>query len=173
MGRHTRERLQSASEEGAVTTYGRLDEHLQKIQEEGENGMAKLNAYLVFNGNCKEAMEFYKGYLGGELQLNTVGGSPVAAQMPAEMQDKILHSMLTSGDIVLMGSDMVTAEGHEHGNTISLCLVCNSDQELDMLLSKFSEGGAVTQPPRQEFFGKFGTLTDRYGFNWMFLFLGT
>lgn len=135
--------------------------------------MARLNPYLVFNGNCREAMEFYKECLGGELELNTVGGSPVAGQMPAEMQDKILHSRLTSGDIVLMAADMAAAEGHKHGNTITLCLVCGSDQEFDALFSKFLDGGTVTQEPRQEFFGRFGALTDRFGFNWMFLFLGT
>ena len=135
--------------------------------------MATLNPYLVFNGNCQEAMEFYKWCLGGELELNTVGESPVAAQMPAEMQDKILHARLTSGSIVLMGADMVAAEGHKHGNTIALTLICASDQEFDTLFSRFSARGTVTQQARQEFFGRFGTIKDQYGFDWMFLVLAT
>lgn len=135
--------------------------------------MAILNAFLLFNGNCREAMEFYRTCLGGELQLNTVGESPVAAQMPPEKHDKIIYSMLTSGDIVLMASDMVGDEEYGHGNTAFLCLVCDSDQELDTLFSKLSDGGSITQRPKQDFFGRFGALTDRYGFSWMFLSLGT
>ena len=134
--------------------------------------MAQLNAYLIFNGKCREAMEFYKGCLGGELTLNTIGDSPMATQMPAEMRDKILHSMLTSGNMVLMGSDMVGEEGYKPGNTISLCLVCKSREEIEMLFSAISEGGHVRHPLKEEFFGTFGDLTDKYGFNWMFQFGG-
>lgn len=64
--------------------------------------MAELNPYLNFNNNCREAMMFYKEYLGGELSLQTVGGSPeMAAQMPPEMKDKILHSSLMSGAVTI------------------------------------------------------------------------
>ncbi|HEM61771.1 MAG TPA: VOC family protein [Chloroflexi bacterium] len=134
--------------------------------------MAKLNPYLVFNGNCQEAMEFYTACLGGELELNTVAGSPVADQMPAEMQDKILHSMLASGDIVIMAADMVGEEGYKPGNTIALNLLCESTEELERLFSSLSEGGVVTQPVGDEFFGTFGALTDRFGVGWMLLYLG-
>jgi PhnB protein len=92
--------------------------------------------------------------------------------MPAAMRDKILHGVLTSGKMVLMGSDMVGEEGYKPGNTISLCLICDSKVEIDRLFSQLSEGGRVRHPLKGEFFGTFGDLTDRYGFNWMLMFGG-
>jgi PhnB protein len=132
--------------------------------------VAQLNSYMIFNGNCREAMEFYQKCLGGELTLNTVGSTPAAAQMPSSMQDKIMHSSLKSGNITLMGSDMVEAEGYRHGNTLSLCLICDSRQEIESLFAKFSQGGRVRSPLKQEFFGTFGAIADKFGFNWMFMF---
>ena len=134
--------------------------------------MAQLNAYLMFPGNCREAMEFYKRCLGGELTLMTIGDSPMTAQMPAEMHGKIMHSMIASGKMTLMGSDMVGEERYKPGNTISLCLVCESKEEIETLFSQLSQGGQVKNPLKEEFFGTYGDLTDRYGFNWMFQFGG-
>jgi PhnB protein len=133
--------------------------------------MAKMNPYLVFNGNCQEAMKFYRRCFGGELVLNTVGGSPVAEQMPAGMQNEILHSTLMSGDILIMASDVVGEEGYKPGNTITLNLVCQSREEVEGLFSSLSEGGAVRQPVGEEFFGTFGALTDRFGVRWMLMLL--
>ncbi|MBI2850492.1 MAG: VOC family protein [Chloroflexi bacterium] len=130
--------------------------------------MAEFNAYLTFEGNCREAMEFYKGCLDGELNLMTVGDSPMAAQMPAEMHSKILHSVLTNGAIMLMGSDKLDEEEYRHGNTVSLCLVCKSKKEIETLFSKLSTGAKAVNPLREEFFGIYGDLTDKYGFHWMF-----
>jgi len=130
--------------------------------------MAEFNAYLKFNGNCREAMRFYQSCLGGEMSLMTVGESPMKNQMPAEMQDKIMHSVLTSGSIMLMGSDMIGEDGYRHGNTLSLCLVCKSREEIETLFSKLSAGGRVTHALKEEFFGTYGDLVDKYGFSWMF-----
>ena len=60
--------------------------------------MGKLNPYLNFDNNCREAMNFYKDCIGGELVFQKVSESPLmAAQMPPEFKDHILHSSLTSG----------------------------------------------------------------------------
>jgi len=130
--------------------------------------MAEFNAYLKFNGNCREAMRFYQSCLGGEISLMTVGEAPIKNQMPAEMQDKIMHSVLTSGSIMLMGSDMIGEDGYRHGNTLSLCLVCKSREEIETLFSKLSAGGRATHALKEEFFGTYGDLVDKYGFSWMF-----
>lgn len=133
--------------------------------------MAEFNAYLRFNGNCKEAMQFYQDCLGGKLGMTTIGKSPAAGQMPAQMHDKILHSVLTSGTIMLMGSDIVEQkEKYKHGNTLSLCLVCQSKEEIETLFSKLSAGGRVMHALKEEFFGTYGDLTDKYGFSWKFQF---
>ncbi len=68
--------------------------------------MAKINSYLTFNGNCRDAMTFYKDCLGGELSFQTIGESPLAEKMPPQMKECILHSMLITDGFVIMGSDM-------------------------------------------------------------------
>ena len=129
--------------------------------------MATLNAYLHFGGNCREAMEFYKGCLGGELELMGVGDSPMAAQMPPEAKKNILHSLLKSGDITIMASDWMAPGSMTKGNNISLSLSCKSNKEADGLYAKLSAGGTASHPLKDEFFGYFGDLKDKFGVTWM------
>ena len=129
--------------------------------------MKQINAYLHFSGNCKEAMTFYKECLGGELTINTVGESPMAAQMP-DMKDMIMHSVLTKDSFVLMASDMMGPEGTTKGNTISLCIIGANAEELKPIFSRLSKGGKVTHELKTEFFGTYGDLTDKFGIDWMF-----
>ncbi len=116
-------------------------------------------------------MNFYKDCLGGELQLQTVGESPeMAAQMPPQMKDLILHSTLTSGKLVIMASDL-SREKRVEGNTIHLCVNCDTDVELNSFFSKLSAGGKVTEPLADMPWGaKYGALTDKYGKQWLFNF---
>src|SRR3990167_2679503 len=116
--------------------------------------MAKLNPYLFFSGNCREAMTFYKEVLGGELVMQTVGDSPMAAKMPPEAKNNIMHSMLTTDCVALMASDM-TDPDQLQGSTMSLCLVCNSKEEIERLFAKLSVGGTVEHALKEEYFGTF------------------
>jgi len=129
--------------------------------------MKQINAYLHFGGNCREAMTFYKQCLGGELTLQSVGESPMAGQMSAQEQDKILHAQLKIGEVLLMASDMMGPGGLKTGNGISLSIVGSGRQEVEGFFSRLSEGGKVSHPLKEEFFGLHGNLTDRYGVNWM------
>jgi len=129
--------------------------------------MTQINAYLGFNGNCREAMTFYKECLGGELTLQTVAGTPMAEHMPAEAGQTILHSCLTRGGLVLMATDMGRGE-RINGNAVSLMLQCDSEEEIQKLFSSLSAGGQVTDPLATQFWGAtFGGLTDKFGMNWM------
>ena len=132
--------------------------------------MAQLNPYVIFDGNCREAMSFYQDCLGGELSVQTVAESPMAAQTPPEMQDRILHSMLRNDHLVLMASDMFGQEGVVRGNDVQLCLVCTSKDEIETLFAKLAAEGKVGHPLNEEFFGTFGDLTDRFGVRWMLYF---
>ena len=132
--------------------------------------MTQINAYLHFNGNCREAMSFYQACLGGKLALQTVGESPMAGQMPAAAHKNILHASLTHGGITLMGSDMIGPEGIKQGNIVSLTIVCSSREEIESLFSNLSAGGKIAHPLKEEFFGIHGNLTDKYGINWMFTY---
>lgn len=130
--------------------------------------MARSHPYLQFNGNCREAMTFYRDILDGDLVVDTFGSSPMAAGMPEEMRDQVLHSMLTSGDLVLMGTDGMGNELADRGGPVTLALISESREEVRGYFEKLAVGGAISQPLEEAFFGLFGSLTDRYGFSWMF-----
>ena len=104
--------------------------------------MTQINAYLTFNGNCLETMGFYKDCLGGELNLQTIGESPLANKMPAQMKDCILHATLTNGNLILMGSDMVGEQGLVKGNAVSMTINCSSNDEIHTFYEKLSAGGS-------------------------------
>lgn len=130
--------------------------------------MARLHPYLRFNGNCREAMNFYRDILGGDLTIDTMGASPMAGEMPEEMRDKVLHSMLVSGDLVLMGTDAMGNDLTGQGSPVTLALVSDSREEVRGYFEKLAVGGTISQPLQEAFFGLFGSLTDQYGFDWLF-----
>jgi PhnB protein len=128
--------------------------------------MPTLKPYLTFNGNCREAMSFYKECLGGELTLMVVGESPVADQMPLKYKDQVLHSSLKTDELEMMATDM-QPESLNEGNAVHLCLVCKTEEELKSLWDKLSAGGKIKQPLHKMFFGLIGTITDKFGKNWI------
>lgn len=133
--------------------------------------MTQINSYLTFNGNCREAMTFYKECLGGELVLQTIGESPMAEKMPQQMKDCILHSTLTKGTLVLMGSDMVGEKGLSKGNAVALMLNCSSEKEIKTSYKKLSSGGKANHPLENTFWNAvFGDLTDKFGNHWLLHF---
>ncbi|HNP19416.1 MAG TPA: VOC family protein [Fulvivirga sp.] len=128
----------------------------------------QIHSYLTFNGNCREAMTFYKKCLDGELMLQTIGESPMAEKMPRKMKNCIVHSTLTKGDLILMASDMVGDAGLKKGNAISLMLNCTSESEIYDLYEKLSENGSPTHPIETTFWNAlFGDLIDQYGNQWL------
>lgn len=130
--------------------------------------MTQINAYLNFDGNCREAMNFYKACLGGELALQTVEGSPIEAQCATGIKHHILHASLMNEGLILMGSDMQGPEGFVKGNTIALSLNCSSEKEINRFFNNLSKDGKVTHPLTESFWGAtFGVLTDKYGIRWM------
>jgi PhnB protein len=129
--------------------------------------MTKINSYLTFSGNCREAMTFYKECLGGKLEVQTIGDSPMADQIPIKMKGCILHSTLTTDGFVIMGSDMTPETGIVKGNAVSLMLNCISEADIRRCFDKLSKGGSVKHPLENTFWGAlFGDLTDKFGNNW-------
>ncbi len=133
--------------------------------------MTQIISYLTFNGSCREAMSFYQSCLGGELSFQTVGESSISGQMPPEMQDIILHAVLSDGVWSIMGSDMVGEQGLVRGSNISIMLNCSNEDEIRGLYEKLSKGGMKTHPIENTFWGAlFGDLTDRFGNQWLLHF---
>ncbi|MEO8173384.1 MAG: VOC family protein [Sediminibacterium sp.] len=129
--------------------------------------MTTINAYINFDGTCREAMTFYKECIGGDLVLQTVAGTPMEAQSPAHMKDKILHSSLQKDKLVIMGSDM-TYPGFIQGNNVSLSINCSSEEEINTFFTKLSDGGQVMHPLADSFWGaRFAVLADKFGTRWM------
>jgi PhnB protein len=132
--------------------------------------MTYINTYLTFNGNCREAMNFYQECLGGELYFQTIGESPMADKMPSKMKESILHSTLTSGDVRIQASDMGN-DGLIKGNNVSLMLNCGSETEIRTTYEKLASGGETTHPLEDTFWGSlFGGLTDKFEIRWILHF---
>ena len=135
--------------------------------------MANINSYLTFNGNCLEAMTFYKDCLGGKLSVQTVGELqlPLAEPMPPCMEKCIVHATLINDSLVITASDMVPETGLIKGNSVSLLLSCNSENEARTFYNKLSIGGEATHPLENTYWGSiFGDLTDKFGTHWLISF---
>jgi PhnB protein len=129
--------------------------------------MTRISAYLNFNGRCREALTFYRDCLGGELFLQKIAESPMAAQLPSEMGGHILHGSLVNEDFTLLGSDLGNKQLVQ-GNTITLCLNCSNDEEMNEVFEKLSTAGKVKTPLHQTVWGAtYGELTDKFGFHWV------
>ncbi len=132
--------------------------------------MGQINPYLLFDGNCREAMNFYKGCFGGELSLMTIGESPAAKDTPPDQRNKIMHARLKSDGALIMAADGMGPGGTAPGGNISLSFTGSSEKEIDTVFSKLAAGGKVLHAPKDEFFGYYGDLTDKYGVNWMLVY---
>jgi PhnB protein len=129
----------------------------------------KLMPYLLFDGKCREAMEFYQLCLGGELRLTKVKDSPAKDQMPAFQQDKVLNAHLSKGELEISASDWLAPnETPVRGNTVCLFLSGGSFEDLSTVFGKLSNGAEVTNPLKEVFFGVYGALNDKFGVRWMF-----
>jgi|GEM_PF-85814 len=156
--------LGSGMESGAATAFDRLEAHVHTLPVR----QTKINAYLLFSGNCQEAMEFYRSCLGGDLEVMPIAGSPMAGEMPAEMHGKVMHACLKRGPLVLMASDLCEAGGETQGRSMNLMLDCATEAETYAVFERLSEGGTVGHPVSPAFWGGlFGQLTDRFGISWM------
>jgi PhnB protein len=150
----------------ALPTRSKANAEMQKPK--GDE-MTTLTPYLLFDGNCHPAMEFYKSCFGGELTVTKVKDSPVKDQMPAFQLDKTINARLTSGNLEISASDWLRPDQTRiRGNTVCLYLSGGKLQELKALFERLSEGAEVTDPLKEQFFGVYGALNDKFGVRWMF-----
>jgi PhnB protein len=130
--------------------------------------MKGTNTYLIFDGDCREAMTFYQKCLEADLHMMPFSEGP--GNIPADAKDRIMHARLTKGSAVLMASDNMHGPLRQ-GNNFSIAIDCDSRQEIEKLFAAFGEKGTVTMPLQDQFWGAhFGMLTDQFGINWMFNF---
>ena len=127
---------------------------------------SRLNPYLNFDGNARDAMEYYQQVLGGDLRLSTFGefgaqDSPIA--------DKIMHANLeTPGGFTLMASDTPPGAEHQPGNNITVSLSGDDADELRGYWDKLSASGTVSVPLEKQMWGdEFGSCVDQFGIAWL------
>lgn len=130
--------------------------------------MANLNPYLSFRTEAREAMEFYRSVLGGELDVNVFGEFPDMVQNP-DQADLIMHAQLTTSDgLVLMASDMPDGMPYEVLQGFSVSLSGISQARTQEIWDALSAGATVTMPlDTPPWGGTFGMLVDRFGVPWM------
>jgi PhnB protein len=128
----------------------------------------QVNTYLMFDGNCREAMQFYSKCLGAELDLMSFADAK-AFDYPAEARDRVIHAKLTKETVFLMASDTMPEMPWLQGTNFSVSIDCESAAEIERLFSALGENGTVTMPLSDAFWGaRFGMLKDQFGINWMF-----
>jgi PhnB protein len=134
--------------------------------------MIKMTPFLLFDGNCAEAMAFYHKCLGGELTLTKLGDTPMKAQFPQEKHSRIINAYLKSGAIEISATDWMASPAFEpkQGNMSAIFVIGGAYDELKEVFDKLAEGAEKER--LQELhdlpFGTYGQFYDRYGFQWIF-----
>lgn len=129
--------------------------------------VTRLNPYLGFRDNARQAMEFYRSVFGGELTMSTFAELH-GSDDPAE-QDKIMHAQLESENgLVLMGADTPNSMDYTPGNNYSVSLSGDNDPELRGYWEKLVDGGTVVEPMAKAPWGdSFGMCNDKFGVLWL------
>jgi PhnB protein len=126
---------------------------------------SRLNPYLNFNGNARQAMEFYASVFGGTLNLNTFG--EYGSHDPDA--DRIMHGMLeTDAGYTIMGADVTSEMQYQAPAGFSMSLSGDDGDALRGYFAKLSAGGAVTMPLDKQVWGdEFGMCVDQFGISWL------
>ncbi|WP_158861306.1 VOC family protein [Lunatibacter salilacus] len=132
---------------------------------------APIQPYLHFQDNCREAMDFYQGLFGGNLELMPIGQSPAKDQFPEKLHNQIMHASLSNGDFNIMASDMCGQGELKRGNAVQLNLNCATEEEIRELYQKLSQNGKIIEELKEQFWGAlFAMVIDKFGVRWMLSF---
>ena len=128
----------------------------------------RVNPYLNFKGDCKEAFEFYAKVFKSKIgHMMTYAGSPMAAHAPPDWGDKIGHVAMKIGETIIYGSDAMP-QYYQKPAGLSVSVSIESIEESERIFTELSEGAQITMPLQEQFWAyRFGMLTDRFGTPWM------
>ena len=131
----------------------------------------KLDMYVNYNGNCREAFHFYEKNLGGKiLSVETFRQLAAEANIPEERKDDILHARMQLGGAILLGADIPDAQPMR---SAYLTLELESAEEAEKIYKVLTDGGEIFMKMEQTFFAvRFAMLRDKFGASWMLLYRG-
>lgn len=134
--------------------------------------MLRTTPFLLFDGNCAEAMTFYHGCLGGELTLTKLGDTPMKDQFPPEKHERIINARLKSGEIEISSTDWMASPEFDpvQGNTYAIYVTGESYDELQSAFDKLKDdkNNSRLQEIHEMPFGIYGQFYDKYGVQWIF-----
>jgi PhnB protein len=134
--------------------------------------MLRTTPFLLFDGNCAEAMTFYHGCLGGELTLTKLGDTPMKEMFPPEKHERMINAHLKSGDIEISATDWMASPDFDpkQGNTYAVFVIGGAYDELETVFDKLRDGDNNTrlQELHEMPFGVYGQFYDKYGVQWIF-----
>jgi PhnB protein len=136
--------------------------------------MLYLTPFLLFDGNCSEAMTFYQECLGGELTLTKLGDTPMKDQYPKEKHQRIINAHLKGGAIEITASDWMASPTWEpsQGTTVGIFVIAGTHDEIravfDRLVRRADREKGLFVELRDMPFGTYGQFIDKYGVPWKF-----
>lgn len=134
--------------------------------------MLRCTPFLLFDGQCAEAMAFYHECLGGELTLTELADTPMKAQFPPEKHHRIINAQLKSGAIEISATDWMASPDLEpkQGNTYAIYVMGGTYDELQAVFDKLKDGANKEwfQELHAMPFGTYGQFFDRFGVQWIF-----
>lgn len=130
--------------------------------------MPQLHAYLSFDGNCTEAMQFYARVFDAKLEaLMTYGEVPGGPPMPPDAAKRIMHAYLTHADFQLMAGDTPPGIPYQGINGVMISVTCQTAAEAKRIFAALAAGGTITMPEAESFWAdSFAMCTDRFGTPW-------
>ncbi|MCF0059087.1 VOC family protein [Dyadobacter sp. CY356] len=136
--------------------------------------MLRTSPFLLFDGNCAEAMSFYHQCLGGALTLSKTGDTPIKDQFPEQKHERIIYAQLKGDTFDISAADWMASPVFEpqQGNTTAIYLTGSSYKELKPIFDSLADGADKNEQTFMELrevpFGVYGQLTDKYNVSWVF-----
>lgn len=133
--------------------------------------MIHLTPFLLFDGNCAEAMAFYQSSLAGDLTITRVGDTPMKGQIPPAQHHKVAHALLKSSAIEFSAADWLhPTRTPRQGNTVAMYVTGAKYNELRAIFDKLAVGANkdLLDDLRDMSFGSYGHLADKFGVHWFF-----
>jgi PhnB protein len=134
--------------------------------------MLRSTPFLLFDGNCREAMTFYHECLGGELSMTKLGDSPMKNMLPEDKWERLINANLKSGEIEISATDWMASPDFDpiQGNTFAIFVIGETYDELKVIFDKLKDGENNTrlQELHEMPFGIYGQFYDKFGIQWIF-----